>query len=197
MKNGNWQSNIGETLHGQTLGIWGYGKIGRIIAGYGRAFGMNVQIWGGEKSREKALEDGFAVCAAKEALFETSDVLTVHLRLVPETAAIITGEDLARMKTSALFVNTSRAELVENGALETALKVGRPGFAALDVYYEEPLYDTESALLRLPNALCTPHLGYVEKNSYELYFRKAFENVLAFIAGEPKNLVNPGALKGK
>lgn len=191
MKQGKWQTNIGSALRGQTLGVWGYGKIGRLVAGFGRAFGMEVQIWGCDASRTTAEDDGYKVCRTKEQFFESSDVLTVHLRLVDETFGIITAEDLARMKPSALFVNTSRAELVEAGALEKALKAGCPGSAALDVFFEEPLYKPQHPLLQMRNVLCTPHLGYVERNSYELYFRKAFENVLNFIAGSPTNVVNP------
>jgi D-3-phosphoglycerate dehydrogenase len=195
MKQGRWQTNIGCALHGQTLGVWGYGKIGRLIASFGRAFAMDVQIFGREASRQAAQADGYQACQTREALFESSDVLTVHVRLVNDTFGLITGSDLARMKPSALFVNTSRAELVEAGALETALKNGRPGFAALDVFPEEPIYDANDHLLQMPNVLCTPHLGYVEKNGYELYFGKAFENVVNFLAGKPTNVVNAEALQ--
>jgi D-3-phosphoglycerate dehydrogenase / 2-oxoglutarate reductase len=194
MKQGKWQSNIGRALQGQTLGVWGYGKIGRLVAGFGRAFGMNVQIWGREASRLAAEADSYKACHAKEYFFESSDVLTVHVRLVNETIGMISSSDLARMKSSSLFVNTSRSELVEAGVLEAALKNGRPGFAALDVFMDEPIYDTGYALLQMPNVLCTPHLGYVERNGYELYFRKAFENIISFIAGNPTNVVNPEAL---
>ncbi len=193
MQQGRWQTNIGQALNGQTLGVWGYGKIGRRIASYGRAFGMEVLIWGRESSRQAAANDGYNVSTTKEAFFENADVLTIHLRLVKETAGMITADDLARMKSSALFVNTSRAELVANGALENALQRGRPGFAALDVFMEEPIYDTGHPLLNLPNVICTPHLGYVEQNGYELYFRKAFENIIDFFAGHPANVVNPEA----
>jgi D-3-phosphoglycerate dehydrogenase len=195
MQQGKWQTNIGRALHGQTLGIWGYGKIGRLIANFGRAFGMDVQIWGREASRQTALTDGYRACDTKEAFFETSDVLTVHLRLVNETIGTVTASDLAKMKPSSLFVNTSRAELVEAGALEVALQKGRPGFAALDVFPEEPIYDSNYALLQMPNVLCTPHLGYVEQKGYELYFGKAFENVLNFFSGNPTNVVNTEALR--
>jgi D-3-phosphoglycerate dehydrogenase / 2-oxoglutarate reductase len=195
MKQGKWQTNIGRALQGQTLGIWGYGKIGRMIANFGRAFAMDVQIWGREASRQMAMADGYRVCDTKEAFFETSDILTIHLRLLNETVGIITAADFARMKPSSLFVNTSRAELVETGALEAALEKGRPGFAALDVFPEEPIYDTGNILLQMPNVLCTPHLGYVELEGYELYFSKAFENVLNFIAGTSTNVVNPQVLR--
>ena len=195
MKQGKWQTNIGRALHGETLGVWGYGKIGRMVASFGRSFGMRVQVWGREASRQAAEADGYKACHTKESFFESSDVLTVHVRLVNETIGMITGGDLAKMKTSSLFVNTSRSELVEVGALETALENGRPGFAALDVFPEEPIYDREYALLRMPNVLCTPHLGYVERNGYELYFHKAFENIVNFMAGTPANVVNAEALR--
>jgi D-3-phosphoglycerate dehydrogenase len=197
MKQGKWQTNIGRALHGESLGVWGYGKIGRMVAGFGRAFGMDVQIWGREASRHAAEADGYKACHTKESFFESADVLTVHVRLVSETAGMITSSDLARMKTSSLFVNTSRAELVERGALEAALKNGRPGFAALDVFREEPIYDAGYGLLQMPNVICIPHIGYVEQNGYELYFRKAFENILNFLAGSPTNVVNTKALNSK
>jgi D-3-phosphoglycerate dehydrogenase len=194
MRQGQWQTNIGQALYGQTLGVWGFGKIGRLIAGYGRAFGMNVEIWGREASRQAASAEGYTVSASKESFFASADVLTVHLRLINETRGIITANDLARMKPSALFVNTSRAELVADGALETALEQGRPGYAALDVFTEEPIYDVGHPLLKLPNVICTPHLGYVEHNGYELYFRKAFDNVVDFFAGSLAKVINPAAL---
>ena len=193
MKRGMWQTGIGRALRGQTLGVWGYGKIGRLIAGFGRAFGMEVQIWGRENSRLAAESDGYKACGSKESFFESSDVLTIHVRLVEETPGMITSSDLERMKASALFVNTSRAELVEPGALEAALKNGRPGFAALDVFPSEPVYDSEYDLLKMPNVLCTPHLGYVEESSYELYFSKAFENILSYLSGNPSNVLNAEA----
>jgi D-3-phosphoglycerate dehydrogenase / 2-oxoglutarate reductase len=195
MKAGKWQTNIGRALHGQTLGVWGYGKIGRMIAGFGRAFAMRVQVFGREASGRAAQADGYTVCESREDFFTTSDVLTVHLRLVEQTTGIITAADFARMKPTSLFVNTSRAELAEAGALEAGLRQGRPGFAALDVFDEEPIYDEKHALLQMPNVLCTPHLGYVEQQGYELYFARAFENVLNYIAENPANVVNPGALK--
>jgi D-3-phosphoglycerate dehydrogenase len=191
---GHWQSTMGFGLRGRTLGIWGYGKIGSLVAGYGRAFGMNVLVWGREGSRSRAQEDGYAVAADKTALFEQSDVLSLHLRLNEETRGIVTAGDLARMKEDALLVNTSRAELIETGALEAALRKGRPGFAAVDVYEEEPILGATHPLLAMDNALCTPHLGYVEKDSYELYFEQAFDQVLAFAAGNPIRVVNPEVL---
>ncbi len=198
LKDGLWQTasinpqlnGLGVVLKGRTLGIWGYGKIGQIIAGYGRAFGMQVIVWGSQSSSDKALADGHAAAESREALFEQSDVLSLHLRLHPDTRGIVTAEDLARMKPSALFVNTSRAELVQPDALEQALPKGRPGYAALDVFPSEPLA-ADSPLLRMPTVLATPHLGYVEKDSYELYFRHAFQNIVDFAAGTCDKINNP------
>jgi len=195
MRRGEWQTCIGSALHGQTLGVWGYGKIGRMVARFGRAFGMEVQVWGREGSRLAAESDGYKASPSKESFFESSDVLTVHLRLVGDTTGTIAGGDLERMKATALFVNTSRSEVVEPGALEAALERGRPGFAALDVFSEEPVYDSGLALLNMPNVLCTPHIGYVEKNGYELYFRKAFENVLDFLSGNVSSVLNESVLQ--
>ena len=179
-------------LKGRTLGIWGYGKIGRMIAAYGQAFGMRVLVWGRDASRAAAGNDGHRAAASKEAFFAESNVISLHLRLNDATRGIVTGADLACIKPGALLVNTSRAELVAPGALEAALAAGRPGFAALDVFETEPLAP-DSILLRMPNVLATPHLGYVEKDSYELYFRAAFQNVLDFAAGKPSNVLNPEA----
>jgi D-3-phosphoglycerate dehydrogenase len=196
-----WQSasvnprlnGLGRTLRGRTLAIWGYGKIGRMVAGYGKAFGMRVLVWGSEASRQAALADGCEAAAAREDFFAEADVLTLHLRLLDATRGIVTAADLARMKPDALFVNTSRAELLEPGALEAALHAGRPGMAALDVFTDEPLAP-DSPLLRIPTVLATPHLGYVEQDSYEIYFRAAFENVVNFAAGKPTNILNPEVL---
>lgn len=198
LRQGVWQTaslnpqfnGLGRSLKGRTLGIWGYGRIGRTVAGYGKAFGMQVLVWGSEASRRQAADDGYAVAPSKEDLFAQSDVLSLHLRLCDATRGIVRGDDLARMKPDALLVNTSRAELIGPDALEAALQAGRPGWAALDVFESEPL-PRESKLLRLPNLLATPHIGYVEKDSYEMYFRAAFENVVAFAKGRPTNLVNP------
>jgi D-3-phosphoglycerate dehydrogenase len=178
---------------GRTLGIWGYGKIGRMVAGYGKAFGMRVLVWGSDASRQAAGADGHAAAATREAFFEEADVLTLHLRLNDATRGIVTAADLARMRPDALFVNTSRAELVEDGALEAALHRGRPGRAALDVFTTEPL-PPDAPLLKIPTVLATPHLGYVERDSYELYFDAAFRNVAAFADGKPANILNPAAL---
>lgn len=180
LKKGGWQQSVGRALRGRTLGIYGFGKIGSVVAGYGRAFGMKVQVWGREGSLERAKAAGFEAAASREALFATSDVLTIHIRLAPETQGMVTGRDLALMKPDAVFVNTSRAELVAPGALAAGLVAGRPGFAAVDVYEEEPVQGAAHPLLALANAICTPHLGYVEKDGYELYFGSAFDNLAAF-----------------
>ncbi|HEX7043332.1 MAG TPA: D-2-hydroxyacid dehydrogenase family protein [Burkholderiales bacterium] len=194
LRAGRWQTMLGRTLRGRTLGIWGYGNIGRLVAGYGRAFGMQVLVWGREGSRARATADGFAVAQNREELFERADVLSLHLRLTPETRGIVTEADLARMKPEALLVNTSRAALVAPGALEAALRRGRPGFAAVDVYEDEPVLGGAHPLLKLDNVLCTPHLGYVERDNYESYFSQAFDQIAAFARGEPTGVVNPEAL---
>ena len=187
------RNTLGSVLKGRTLAIWGYGKIGQLIAGYGRAFGMQILVWGSEASRAAAVAAGDTAAATREEFFETADVLSLHLRLAPATRGLVTAEDLARMKPGALFVNTSRAELVAEGALEAALQLGRPGAAALDVFTEEPLPPT-SPLLKLPNVLATPHLGYVEQDSYELYFRYALQNIVDFAQGNCTRLLNPEVL---
>ena len=194
LKAGQWQTTFGLGLSGRTLSIFGYGNIGRTMAGYGKAFGMRVLIWGREGSLTQANADGFETATSKNELFEQADVLSLHLRLNDATRGIVTAADLAKMKASALLVNTSRAGLIEVGALEHALKAGHPGFAAVDVYENEPAVN--DPLLSLENAICTPHLGYVEKDSYEMLFNAAFEQVQAFAAGNPINLVNPQVLKG-
>ena len=206
LKHGGWQQSgmksasmppnfgLGTVLRGRTLGIWGYGKIGQLVAGYGKAFGMNVLVWGSQGSRDKALADGLQAAATREELFAESDVLSLHVRLSDETAGIVTLEDLGRMKPTALLVNTSRAELVEADALIAALNRGRPGLAAVDVFESEPILQGH-ALLRLENCICTPHIGYVELDAYETYFGAAFDNVVNFIKGTPTNIVNPGALQ--
>lgn len=194
LRAGHWQSTMGLGLRGRTLGIWGYGKIGSVVAGYGRAFGMNVLVWGREGSQSRAQADGYAIAADRNALFEQSDVLSLHIKLSQETRGLVTAGDLARMKEDALLVNTSRAELIETGALEAALRKGCPGFAAVDVYEEEPVLGAAHPLLSMDNAVCTPHLGYVEKDGYELYFGQAFDQVLAFAEGIPIRVVNPEVL---
>jgi D-3-phosphoglycerate dehydrogenase len=206
LKHGVWQQSglkaasmpqnfgLGTILQGKTLGIWGYGKIGKLVAGYGKAFGMNVIIWGRASSRELAIADGFAVATNQETFFSDSDVISLHLRMTDETIGIVKLDDLTRMKPSALLVNTSRAELLETDALISALNRGRPGMAAIDVFESEPILQGH-ALLRLENCICTPHIGYVEQSSYEMYFGAAFDNVVNFIKGTPTNIVNPGALQ--
>lgn len=195
LKSGRWQSSIGTALRGRTLGILGYGRIGAVMARYGKAFEMRVLAWGRNRSAERARADGWAFAGSKKELFETSDVLTLHVRLTPDTRGLVTAADLARMKPTALFVNTSRAGLIEPGALEVALKRGRPGLAAVDVYEEEPLLNPDHPLLKLDNAICTPHLGYVERDGYERLFGAVFDQILAFAAGNPFNVINPDALK--
>jgi D-3-phosphoglycerate dehydrogenase len=206
LKHGAWQQSglksasmppnfaVGMVLRGKTLGVWGYGKIGQIVAGYARAFGMQVLIWGSEASRAKAVADGHGAAPDKETFFTASDVLTLHLRLSEGTRGIVRLDDLSRMKPTALIVNTSRAELIEDNALVAGLNRGRPGMAAVDVFESEPILQGHP-LLRLENAVCTPHLGYVEQDSYELYFAAAFQNVINFMTNAPTNLVNPEALK--
>ena len=206
LKHGAWQQSglksasmppnfgLGMLLRGKTLGIWGYGKIGQLVAGYGRAFGMHVAVWGSERSRLAAEADGHEAAASCEAFFETCDVLSVHLRLHEATRGIVTFDALSRMKPTALFVNTSRAELVEDNALVSALNRGRPGMAAVDVFESEPILQGHP-LLRLENAVCTPHIGYVEQDSYEMYFGAAFDNVVNFVNNQPTNIINPEALK--
>ena len=196
LKSGSMPANfgVGTVLKGKTLGIWGYGKIGQLLASYGAAFGMNVVVWGRDASRQRAVADGFAAAASREEFFQDSDVVTLHLRLNEETHGIVRTEDLARMKTTALLVNTSRAELIEADALISALNRGRPGMAAVDVFETEPILQGH-ALLRLENCICTPHIGYVEQDSYEMYFGAAFDNVINYIRGTPSNIVNPGALQ--
>lgn len=206
LKHGAWQQaglksssmpvnfSVGMVLRGKTLGVWSYGRIGQLVAGYGRAFGMRVIVWGSEASRQRASADGYEIARDKIDLFESSDVLTLHLRLGETNACSVTLEDLSRMKPTSLLVNTSRAELLEPEALLAALNRGRPGMAAVDVFESEPILQGH-ALLRLENCICTPHIGYVEQESYETYFASAFDNVVSYIKGTPTNIVNPGALQ--
>jgi len=195
LKAGQWQTGIGNTIRGKTLGVYGYGRIGSVVAGYGRAFGMPVLVWAREQARQKAQADGYIAAASKEAFFEHCDVITLHMRLVDATRGIVKRADLARMKPSAIFVNTSRAGLVEPGALVAALRAGRPGKAAVDVYEEEPVLDAKHPLVAMPNVVCTPHLGYVTRDEWEVQFADIFEQILAFAAGRPINVVNPDALQ--
>jgi len=206
LKHGAWQQSglrasnmpvnfgLGKVLKGQTLGLWGYGKIGSLVAQYGVAFGMRVLVWGSEASRRRALDDGLDVASSREALFSESDVLSLHLRLSDSTRGIVTMQDLSLMKPTSILVNTSRAELIEEGSLVAGLNRGRPGMAAVDVFESEPPL-AGHPLLRLENAICTPHIGYVERDSYELYFSAAFDNVLNFLAGKPTHVANPEALR--
>ncbi|WP_186112445.1 D-2-hydroxyacid dehydrogenase family protein [Burkholderia gladioli] len=207
LKQGAWQQSglktsamppnfgLGQVLRGQTLGIWGYGKIGQMVAGYGKAFGMKVLVWGREHSIERARADGHDTAASREAFFEEADILTLHLRLNDETRGIVKQDDLMRMKPTSLLVNTSRAELLEDSALVNALAYNRPGMVAIDVFESEPILQGYS-LLRMENVICTPHIGYVERESYELYFGAAFRNILAFDSGDMSSVANPDALVG-
>jgi D-3-phosphoglycerate dehydrogenase len=194
LKAGNWQLGVGHTVRGKTLGIYGWGRIGRVVAGYGKAFGMNVLVWARDKSRERARAEGFETAPSKEAFFERCDVISLHMRLVEATRHIVKAADLARMKPDALLVNTSRAPLIEPGALVAALDAGRPGFAAVDVYEEEPMRDTAHPLLNMPNVVATPHLGYVTVEEYETQFTDIFDQIIAYAAGKPTNVVNPQVL---
>ena len=192
---GTWQIGVGETLRGKTLGIYGYGRIGQVVAGYGRAFGMNVCVWAREDSRARARDDGYETALNKEAFFAGCDVISLHMRLVEATRGIVTAADLARMKPTALLVNTSRAGLIARGALVDALRAGRPGMAAVDVYEEEPLTDPHHPLLGMPNVVCTPHIGYVTREEYEVQFADIFDQIIAYAAGTPINVVNPKVLQ--
>ena len=197
LKAGTWQYGVGSSLRGKTLGLYGYGRIARAVADVAKAFGMPVLVWAREPSRENARRDGLAVAPSKNAFLETCDVLSLHMRLVDATRHIVTAADLARMKPTALLVNTSRAGLVAPDALVAALRAGRPGMAAIDVYEAEPLLDPAHPLLTLPNALCTPHIGYVTREEYELQFSEIFDQILAFAAGTPINVVNPDVLAAR
>jgi D-3-phosphoglycerate dehydrogenase len=194
LRAGSWQTGVGRSLRGRTLGVYGYGRIGAVVAGYGRAFGMDVAVWARESSRARALADGHEVVPSKDVLFESSDVVSLHMRLVAATRGIVSAADLARMKPTALLVNTSRAGLIEPGALVAALRAGRPGMAAVDVFESEPLRDHADPLLRLDNVVATPHIGYVTRDEYELQFAEIFDQVTAFAAGAPTNVVNPDVL---
>ncbi len=195
LKAGKWQTGVGSGLRGKTLGIYGYGRIGSVVAGYGRAFGMNVVVWAREAARDRARADGYAAARSKEAFFEECDVISLHMRLVDATRGIVTAGDLARMKPTAVIVNTSRAPLIEPGALVHALKAGRPRMAAVDVYDEEPVLDTRHPLLTLDTVVCTPHIGYVTRDEYEIQFADIFDQIAAYAAGAPINVVNPEVLE--
>jgi len=192
LKSGIWQTGVGRTLRGATLGIYGYGRIGGTVAGYGTAFGMNVLVWAREASRDRARADGYSVVASKEAFFGECDVVSLHMRLVDATRGVVTASDLALMKPDALLVNTSRAGLIEPGALVRALELGRPGMTAVDVFEREPV--AEHPLFAMDNAVCTPHIGYVTREEYEIQFSDIFDQIVAYAAGKPINVVNPKAL---
>jgi D-3-phosphoglycerate dehydrogenase len=191
LKAGIWQTGVGRTLRGLALGIYGYGRIGQTVAGYGKAFGMKVLVWSSGASRDRARQDGYALAPSKESFFSESDVVSLHLRLVDATRGIVTAADLARMKPDSILVNTSRAGLIEPGALVHALEQGRPSMAALDVYEQEPLRDADHPLLAVDNVVCTPHIGYVTREEYELQFSDVFDQIIAYAVGTPINVVNP------
>jgi D-3-phosphoglycerate dehydrogenase len=195
LKAGKWQIGVGRTMRGKTLGIYGYGRIGSVVAGYGRAFGMKVIVWARDKALAQARADGYEAAASKEAFFEQCDVLSLHMRLLDATRGIVTAADLARMKPTALLVNTSRSGLIVPGALEAALAAGRPGMAAVDVFDKEPVTDPKLPILSFDNVVATPHIGYVTRDEYELQFSDIFDQVVAYAAGTPINVVNPEALK--
>jgi len=194
LRAGNWQMGVGHTVRDKTLGIYGFGRIGGAVAGYGKAFGMNVLVWARDASLAAAQAEGYVTARAKEAFFEEADIISLHMRLVGATRGIVTAADLARMKPTALLVNTSRAGLIEPGALVRALQAGRPGMAAVDVFEEEPLLDRQYPLLTMDNVLCTPHIGYVTVEEYELQFGEIFDQITAYTAGKPTNVVNPEVL---
>jgi D-3-phosphoglycerate dehydrogenase len=196
LKAGKWQIGVGTTLRGKTLGIFGYGRIGATVAGYGKAFGMNAMAWAREESLRRARADGHATARSKAEFFASCDVISLHLRLVPATRHIVTAEDLARMKPDAMLVNTSRAPLIEPGALAAALRAGRPGYAAVDVFEDEPMRNPDFPLFQLQQVVATPHIGYVTREEYETQFMDIFEQILAFAAGKPINVVNPAVLAG-
>ena len=194
LKSGKWQIGVGQSLRGKVLGIYGYGRIGSVVAGYGKAFGMNVLVWARPPALAQARADGYEAAPSKQQFFEQCDVLSLHMRLVDATRGIVTADDLAHMKPTALLVNTSRAPLIAQGALVQALRAGRPGMAAVDVYENEPLRDTADPLLTMDNVVCTPHIGYVSRDEYEIQFSDVFDQVVAYAAGAPSNVVNPGVL---
>jgi D-3-phosphoglycerate dehydrogenase len=195
LRTGHWQMGVGHTLRGRTLGIHGYGRIGSVVAGYGKAFGMNVVVWAREATRQRASADGYAVAPSQAALYEDCDIVSLHMRLVAATRGIVTASDLSRMKPTALLVNTSRAQLIEPDALVRALQAGRPGMAAVDVYENEPLRDTNHPLLTMNNVVCTPHIGYVTAEEYEVQFSDVFDQIVAYAEGHPINVVNPAVLE--
>ena len=194
LKAGNWQFAVGSTIRGKTFGVYGYGRIGAVVAGYAKAFGMKVLIWAREGARAKARADGYETAASKAAFFEQCDVISLHMRLVDATRGIVKADDLARMKPTATLVNTSRAGLIEPGALVNALRAGRPGHAAVDVFEKEPLRDTGDPLLNMDNVVATPHVGYVSRDEYEIQFSDIFDQIVSYVAGTPTNVVNPDVM---
>src|SRR3977135_2453912 len=194
LRSGNWQIGVGHTLRDKTLGIYGYGRIGSVVAGYGKAFGMKVLAWAREPALAQARADRYAPAARNQEVFEACDVLSLHMRLVDATRGIVTADDLARMKPTALLVNTSRAPLIAPGALVETLRKGRPGMAAVDVFEKEPLRDVNDPLLTMDNVICTPHLGYVSRDEYEIQFTDIFDQIVAYAAGTPSNVINPAVL---
>jgi D-3-phosphoglycerate dehydrogenase / 2-oxoglutarate reductase len=195
LQSGNWQSGVATSMHGKTLGIYGYGRIGKVVASYGRAFGMKVLIWAREASLERARAEGWDTAASRAAFFGECDVISLHMRLVPATRGIVTADDLALMQPTALIVNTSRAGLIAPGALVASLRAGRPGMAAIDVFEEEPVRDPQHPLLTMPNVVCTPHIGYVTREEYNIQFTDIFDQINAYAGGTPINVVNPDALR--
>lgn len=196
LKAGKWQIGVGTTLREKTLGIFGYGRIGATVAGYGKAFGMNVVAWARADSLARARADGYATARSKAEFFETCDVVSLHMRLVPATRHIVKAEDLARMRPNAMLVNTSRAPLIEPDALVAALRAGRPGYAAVDVFEDEPMRDPDFPLLHFEQVVATPHIGYVTREEYEMQFIDVFDQIVAFVTGRPINVVNPDVLAG-
>ena len=195
LKAGKWQIGVGSSLRGKTFGIYGYGRIGAVVAGYARAFGMNVLVWARDASLARARADGYVAARSREAFFGECDIISLHLRLIEATRGSVTAGDLARMKPTALIVNTSRAALIEPGALVNALTAGRPGMAAVDVFEDEPVLDTRHPLLLMDNVVCTPHIGYVSRDEYEIQFADIFDQIIAYVAGTPVNVVNPEVLE--
>ena len=194
LRAGKWQIGVGSSLRGKTLGVYGYGRIGAVVAGYARAFGMQVLVWAREASLARARADGYVAAPSKDAFFGECDIISLHMRLNQATRGIVNASDLARMKPTALIVNTSRAALIEPGALVHALKAGRPGMAAVDVFEEEPLLDTRHPLLLMDKVVCTPHIGYVSREEYAIQFTDIFDQIVAYAGGAPVNVVNPEAM---
>ncbi|MEO0544939.1 MAG: D-2-hydroxyacid dehydrogenase family protein [Pseudomonadota bacterium] len=196
LKDGKWQIGVGHTVRGKTLGIWSYGRIGKAVADYGRAFGMQIQVWGGDESCARAVNDGYQKAQSREAFFATSDVVSLHIRLHPETRGIVHRDDLAAMRSDSLLINTSRAGLIEPNALVDALNAGRPGMAAVDVFEQEPVINADHPLLHMDNVVCTPHIGYVSKEEYDLQFGDIFDQINSYASGQPIHMINPEVFTG-